>query len=227
MSIFLEKFGRNPAAAVGEVIQDAGGVIVIETVASKIELIGDSANDTAAGSGAKAMKVWGVDINWNVISEEIVTAGLSVSAESVESYLYVFRSKIVASGAQRNDGNMTIRKSGAGATVMRIPAGYGQSEKAVFPVPAGHTLYMTKFQMEGIKNSALTGEVGLFEYCEGVGIRCTHPLLFSQGSGGKREWPEGAKFFREKTLVWVEVISLSAAAVVAASFSGKLIKNNT
>lgn len=216
----VDKFGRNPAAATGEAIQDEGGTIVINTTASKIELISDDTQDNPSGTGAKALLVQGVDINWNPIEDEIATNGTSASAESDNSYLYVYRSKIIDSGAQRSAGNITIRKTGAGATMAQITAGYGQTERAVMPVFAGCKLYINAFRFEGSKTGVLNGEIGLVEYVLNEGIRVVHPLTFDSGEPRIKEWREVPKLFLEKTLVWVEAIDLSTGAIITASFDG-------
>jgi hypothetical protein len=220
----IEKYGKNAAAATGEVVQDEGGPIVFQTVAGTIELISTSADDDVGGVGAEAFLIAGVDADWNPIEELIVTNGLTVSLSSSKSFLYVFRAKMMNSGAVRNIGTITIRKSGAGATLAQVSIGAGQTQRAVFPVPAGCSLYMNNFRLEGTKNAALTGEVDLMEYQLGEGIRVAHPISFSAGAPGNVEWTVGTKKFTEKTLVWVEVAYLSVEAVITASFDGVLVR---
>lgn len=221
----IEKYGKNLTAAANDVVQDEEGTIAIETSATTIEIIGADADDVAAGAGAEAVRVFGVDANWNPIEETIITAGLSASLPSNNSYLYVYRAKIIDSGAIRNEGNLTIRRSSAGATLALILAGKGQTQKAMYPVFAGCSLYLERFRFEGSKTGSLTGEINLMEYELNEGIRVAHPIVFSSGAVITAEWDLGVKRFTEKTLVWVEIESISAGAVITASFDGAIVRH--
>ncbi len=221
----IEKYGKRAGAVATDVVQDEGGTISIETTATTIELISTDADDVDAGAGAQAIHIVGVDINWNPIEEDILTAGLSASLPSVYSYLYVFRAKVVSSGAVRNQGDITIRRSSAGSTLAQVLTGKGQTQKAVFPVPAGCSIYMKKFRFEGSKTGVLNGEINLMEYELDEGIRVAHPIVFSSGEKMTVEWDVGIKEFTEKTLVWVEVESISTGAIIAASFDGAIVRH--
>lgn len=222
---FIDKFGRDPSAAAGEVVQDEGGTITINTAASTVEVISSATEDNPSGSGAKAVCIFGVDINWNPIQADLATNGQSASLSTTLEFLYVYRARTISSGAQRNAGDITIRKSGAGATMAQITIGLGQTEKAVFPVFAGCDLFVNKFRMEGSKTGVLTGEVALVEYELNEGIRVIHPIPFSSGEPQIVEWDETPKVFTEKTLVWVEMLSVSTGAIITASFDGILIRH--
>lgn len=216
----VNKFGRNAStSSVGDVIQDEDGPIVINKTASKVEIISLDAQDNPLGTGAKAVLVLGIDINWNPISEVIVTKGQSASLQSDYSYLYVYRAKIVNSGEQRNAGDLIIRRIGAGITMAMITERYGQTERAVMPVFAGCKLYLNNFRFEGVHNEAVSGELALVEYELNQGIRIVHPLELNVGSNNV-EWREIPKIFGEKTLVWIEIISITLPTVMTASFSG-------
>ena len=220
----IEKFGENTAAATGETIQDEGGSIVINSTAVKVRIkSGGDAADVAGGAGAEAIEIFGVDGNWNPISETIITKGATVSELSINDYLYVYRARIVDSGAVPNTGNVIIENASA-VVYAQITAARGQTQRAVFPVFAGCRLYVTKFRMEGTKTGTLAGEVGLKEYVLGEGVRVIHPIAFSTGSPGISEWDETPKVFLEKTLVWVEVLSLSTEAIITASFDGEIMR---
>lgn len=222
----VDKFGRNPtASAVGDVMQDEDGPIVIQTTASAVELISTDAQDNPSGTGAKAVLIQGVDINWNPIEKEVATNGLSASVSSLSEFLYVYRGKIVSSGAQRSAGNILIRKVGAGATMAKITAGFGQTERAVMPVFAGCRMYVDILRFEGSKTGSLVGEIALMEYQLDEGIRVIHPLVFKDSDPKVVVWPEVPKVFQEKTLVWIELLDAVSVNVMTASFDGVMIRH--
>ena len=66
----------------------------------------------------------------------------ATAASSVNSYLYIYRMKVLTAGA--NKGNVgDISAIIGGSTMCQIPSGSGQSEVMHRPVPAGATMYMT------------------------------------------------------------------------------------
>jgi len=216
----VNKFGRNEACSTGEVIRAGGGTIDIETTATKVEIIGTDGGDIDAGAGAQAVKILGVDINWNPIEEQIATNGLSASLASELEYLYVYRAKVMNSGAVRNLGDLNIRRQSAGAVLAIIPQGYGQTQQAVMTVFHGCDFHVNTLRFEGSKTGALTGEIALVEYDLDEGIRIVHPIVFSSAQPITVEWTDAPKVFTEKTLLWVEAVSLSAGAIITASFDG-------
>lgn len=107
---------------------------------------GGSANDTAAGSGARAITIAGIDGNGDLKSEVLATAGASASALSANSYLRVFRAFVSdcgsylttgpsASGTGSNAADVVIENAAGTANFLRILAGEGQSQCAHFMFP--------------------------------------------------------------------------------------------
>ena len=225
--LHVAKFGLNPASASTEAIQDEGGVIVINTVAAKVRIkTGGNVADVAGGAGAEAIIIYGVDGDWNFASEIIVTKGATVSELSVNSYLYVFRSKITNSGAVSNVGDIIIENA-SGVIYAQITAAYGQTERAVFPVFADYELHLAKFRFEGAKNNALTGEIDLYCYTLGQGITIIHAFTFYGSNHEIVEWDKDHKTIPEKSLIWIATRVLSAGAIIGASFDGDLYKKTS
>ena len=221
---YIEKHGMNEATAAGDAIETESGPVVIRTTAETIELISGDVGDDAGGAGAEAFEAFGVDINWNPISEIIAMNGQSASLPSSQEFLYVYRVKIRNSGATFNLGIVTVREAGAGATMAIIPALYGITQKCVFPVFAGCKLFLHQFRMEGSKSGTLTGELNLVEYELGQGKSVRHPIVFEAGTPHGVDWFDSFKIINEKTLIWVEAKSISAGATITASFDGIMMR---
>ena len=224
--LHLTKFGLNPSTAVADAIQDEGGAIVINTVAAKIRIkAGGNVGDIAGGAGAEAITVYGVDGNWNLVSEIIVTNGANVSLLSTNDYLYVYRAHITNSGAVFNIDDIVIENVSA-VVMATITDNYGQTERAVFPVFAGYELHLNKFRFEGVGTPSLNGEVALISYTLTEGQRIIHSFPFAAGSiPAPKEWDKHHKVIPEKSLVYVKLISVSAGTpIIGASFDGDLYK---
>jgi hypothetical protein len=222
--LHVTKFGLNKTTTAGEAIQDEGGAIVINTSAAKVRIkSGGNVADVAGGAGAEAVAIFGVDGNWDFVSETITTKGALVSEFSVIFFVFVVRGNISDSGDVFNVGNIII-ETAAAVVMCQIMAGYGQTERAVFPVFAGYEMHLTKFRFEGDKNSALSGEMSLYVYTLDQGIAIVHSFPFLGSHHEIVEWEKFHKVIPEKSLIWASPIALSASAVIGASFDGDLFR---
>jgi hypothetical protein len=130
------------------------GNINFLTSASTIEAISTSVNDTnVSGSGARKVTVQGIDDNYDLISEELILQGKSISAPSSTSFLRVFKATVTEVGTYGggNDGTITIRISGGGDTLLVIDEGICKSESSLFCVPRNKILKLKniKINIEG------------------------------------------------------------------------------
>lgn len=137
----LRKFGAN--ASVGTTREDiwsVGGVypwpIVAETVRIKA---GGNVADTSAGSGARSVIVEGLDENWEVVTETLVTAGVNASASTSVAFHRVYRVTVASVGEYtgRNVGVITIENTTTNGVLAEIQAEYGQTQMTQYTVPAG------------------------------------------------------------------------------------------
>jgi hypothetical protein len=105
---------------------------------------GGNANDTASGTGARAITLVGLDATGNVITETLATAGASASAATTKSFMrlteaYVSKSGTYASqSAGSHAGNITIENGSGGSNWALIAdgtLGKSQAEIAVHTTP--------------------------------------------------------------------------------------------
>ncbi len=224
--LHVAKFGLNPSAAANDVIQDEGGAVRIATaIAYPVRIkAGGNAGDTAGGAGAEAIAIYGVDVNWNLASEIIATAGASASAYSTNSYLYLYRAHITNSEAVFNIDDIVIEDAAA-SVYATITDNYGQTERAVFPVFAGYEMHIRKFRFEGVQTASLTGQIGLVAYNIDVGKRVLHAIPFNGSEIGRVNWDKDYKVVPEKTLIYAKMLVISAGTpVVGASFDGQMYR---
>ena len=143
---FVELIGRNPGIDTGTVPESiwvAGGLFAFRSAAAVLELVSTSANDAAAGTGARSVQVDGLDANWNEISETIVLNG-TTPVTGTKLFLRTNQAAIVTTGTGKtNAGGITIRDAGAGATQRFIDVGRGTAELLAYTIPKDHTLLLT------------------------------------------------------------------------------------
>jgi hypothetical protein len=112
---------------------------------------GGNVNDTATGSGARAITVEGITLNAGVLAmeqETIALAGASASAYTTKTFIRVFRawvSDINTGTYDANAGDIVIEQNIATVgwrDIIKIGAGEGQTLYAGFAIPTGFTGYL-------------------------------------------------------------------------------------
>ena len=150
----VHKFGRNDAVgATFEGIHLLSGTFNFLTAATTVRVkAGGNAADAAAGVGAQAITIEGLDGSLDLVSESVATAGASASAATSASFWRVFRAFITdlsagayATGvgtAGANTAAVIIENSAGGTDLISIGAGEGQSQYGAYAIPNGKTGYL-------------------------------------------------------------------------------------
>lgn len=142
----LIKFGRLPAATAGayDDLWPVAGVRTYLTAASTIRVkAGGNAADTAAGAGAQAVVIQGLNADYEEVTDTLITAGALVSNVSTNSYLRLDRAYVTNVGATGyNTAAITLEAVTGGTTQNVIGAAEGQTQLCAFTVPAGFTAYI-------------------------------------------------------------------------------------
>lgn len=106
---------------------------VYPVAATQMSIVSSSASDTAV-----AVRIFGLDANYQPITELITITGTTPKT-TAGSYLRI-NSMITVNG--NAVGNITL--SGDGNTYAKIIAGSGRTQMSMYTVPAGYTLYLTR-----------------------------------------------------------------------------------
>ena len=135
---------RNPA--VGSITREdvwaAGGVLVYPTTGEQWEVLSDDVNDTSAGTGARTIKITGLDDSHNVITETVILNG-TTPVSTVATNFYRPRSieVITAGSGSANAGTITCRAViGSDTRSLMLPDN-NISQQCHYTVPAGKTAY--------------------------------------------------------------------------------------
>lgn len=151
----VHKFGANPAIGTSYVPVSIGGIYRTPTPSNATTLrikAGGNANDTAAGTGARAVTLQGLDETGAFAEETLATAGASASSATTTTFMRLFRFLVSDSGtyatatAGSHSGNIVIENGAGGTDWGTISAtGFprGQSEIGAYSVPSGYTAYVT------------------------------------------------------------------------------------
>lgn len=161
----VNKFGHNPAVATaGEDIWTGGGDYdFFPTTAQAMEVSSSSSSDSAAGTGARTVILYGLDENWEEQSETVTLNGTTPVALA-NTYIRMFRGVVLTAGtASENLGDIEVEASVGGETAIFITAGDGQTQQAIYTIPAGKTGLFVKGYV-AMSNDNKNGEDAGFKW---------------------------------------------------------------
>lgn len=136
----IARHGRNPDVDGPEDVWDGGGDYPWMTAATSLEVVSTSANDTSAGTGARTVRIEGLDATYTELNQTVTLNGLT--AVAVPSQMFRINRVILASAGSSkvNAGDIIVRDAGVGTTRGIILTGRGMGAQSQYTVPAGKTL---------------------------------------------------------------------------------------
>jgi len=150
----IYKFGNNPVVADSiETIWPQGGLYSYLSAATVLKVSSSSANDTSAGTGARTVELFGLDGDYNEISE-VVTLNGQTAVNTTLSYLRINRMIVRSAGS--GGANAGIIYAGTGTVTTGVPAniyatingdGTNQTLMALWTIPAGYTGYLMQYDV--------------------------------------------------------------------------------
>jgi len=229
--IHMHKFGRNPDCdnGVPEAIWNGGGPYTgFNAVAAEpIEVFSSDAADTAAGTGARTVRLFGLDANWEPQVEDVTLGGVAAVA-TINSFIRMDRARVLTAGSGgSNAGAITARQSVTTANIMMVlPIAYNSTMIAAFTIPAGYRGFFTGW------NATLSGStVG-----NALVRLCTRPsgqvfqvqeemaLVAAGNSQALREYPTPKGPYDEMTDIFVDATAYANNIGIAAAFDLLLVK---
>ena len=234
----VSSLGTNPATAAGASFWYGTGAYPWIPSARTLEIVSSSANDSAAGTGARKVLVSGLDANFNPISETVTMNG-TTAVPLVNTYLRVQQGISISAGSsQINLGTITIRDSGAGATRAVMPIaldgfGIGITSQTAYTVPAGFTLEIQSILLSINRTGAnmannVTIRNWFFNNVTGSLLR---PLSFATSSNGPYRHEAGDGYpvltVGQKTDVDFVCTDVTSSLSVTMAMVGTLVQNST
>lgn len=183
-----------------------------ETYTGPWEDVSTDANDTAAGSGARTVQIFGLDENFQQASEIITLSGLT-PAVSTGLFSRVHSANVQSSGSSNaayNAGTLTVSHSTTTANVfLTILPGRNQSNAAVFTIPSEKRGIVTRIAVEvdRANTSSVDGVLWTREF--GKSPRLRRPFTASNTSSWQ-EKPYGGLTLPAQTDLSLRVTSCTA-----------------
>jgi hypothetical protein len=219
----VNKFGFNPDVDTGTVPADIwtpGGVYPYSTfvTAQTLELVSLSANDTSAGTGARTVFVEGLD---SVLAEQTETVTLNglTPVAIPGTWTAINRMYIVTAGTTgKNEGSINCQISGAGAIVSQIAfrisltasqEGKGQTEQAVYRVPANKKLQIKSIYIHLNGNTVTEAVIDLKRVCvDCITTRSSGSFFTDPDVDVHREYKAGGPVFTAGEWVSLRVMEV-------------------
>ena len=138
------------------------GTITYPAAALQMTVSSGSASDTAAGIGARTIRINGLDANYNEVSETVTLNG-QTPVTTVNSYLRIQNALVTSAGSSNSAvGNIYI---GSGTVTAGVPAvnyadiivDFNSSLSNAYTIPAGYTGYLTYARFTAGQASGTTG----------------------------------------------------------------------
>lgn len=136
------KFGRNDdvdSAAV-EAIWDGGGAYTFPSAAAVLDIQSTDAADDAAGTGARTLRVIGLDANRIEIAETVDLDGTN-TVNTTQAFLRINRMFVATAGSGLVNAGVITADIG-GTTHSQIGIGNNQTLQAIYSAPSNAHVHM-------------------------------------------------------------------------------------
>jgi len=153
----VNKFGYNPTIGSGsfETIWETGDNYSWQSTAVTVDVVSDDVNDDVAGTGARTLRIQGLDGSYN-FAEETVDMDGTTTVTTTQTFLRVFRMSVETAGSSgNNEGTITVTYTGGSDVAATISAGNGQTLMALYTIPAGYTGYLLSMNISSGKDQEM------------------------------------------------------------------------
>jgi hypothetical protein len=222
----LLKFGENFDIDTGgfEDIWDGGATWVAPTQARVHAMVSGSADDAAAGTGARTVRVIGLDANY-VTQAETVTLNGVTPVNTTGSYVIIHRMYVITAGSGGvNAGNITATAATDTTVTAQITTGKNQTLMAIYPVPASKTAYMSNYYADVLRAVTAAVDIELIVKPFGEVFQVKHTLSVNSGGMNYFNHYFGTPLvITEKSIIKIRAQTSANNTVVSAGFDMVMI----
>ena len=211
-----------------ETVWSESTIYVYPASATVIKISSSDANDTAAGTGARTVTVYGLDGSYNQINETVSLNG-QTAVTTTATFLRVLHLMVNTAGSGGAAAGTIYAGVGAvttgkPATVYGVYTADGGATACIYTVPAGYTGYVFDFLCSsGVTSANAYSNVGL--YNRPLGGVFDNTIQGRCANGGAFAIPLNYPVsFPEKTDIEVRA-SATSSSNVTANFSIVIVKN--
>lgn len=219
----INKFGSNLDIDTGtdpETVWSQGGLYTFPTVAAQLSVVSTDANDADGDTGARVVCIQGLDENYKEITEEITLNGLTPVNSTATNWFRVYRAWVSEAGSSEGNEGSIVVNVGVVLSAVILP-GDGQTQMAIYTVPAGKTAYITDLSGAITRSSAsATATLGLYFRKNGVRALKQELVVGTQGINSYNKHYTLPLVAEEKTDIYVNCIEVTSnSSSVFSNFS--------
>ena len=215
----LLKFGTRTAvaAATESVIwEGTAPTYTYLPTTQQLKVSSTSAVDTALGTGARTLRLIGLDTNYDEIQEDLILNGIT-AVTTVNSYSRVFRAYVLTCGTGlTNAGTISVLNNASTVTQLVINPNDSQTLMTMWTVPRGKTLWLTSLSFSTDSNKGARISIYIRQLDGGI----LYPWRIQYRAytfSGNEIFPFGIPFrIPEKTDIEIRVSTPASAGVTSA-----------
>lgn len=223
-------FNETVSIALSTIWDGDNGRYIYPQSASVMTVSSSSVNDAASGTGARLVYISGLDANYDIVTEIVITNGQS-AVSTQNSYLRIQRMDVVNAGSLGTaDGDIYI---GVGALTLGVPAtsygkiGVGKNSTlmGMITIPAGYTGFLTDGSIStgsAVNNKYLTAYLAVRPY---MGVFNVSAVVTMNQSRADFKFGYPIRI-PEKTDVEAQAYSSGDTFAVSSHFEIVLMKND-
>lgn len=227
----VNKFGRNTDIDTGTVPEDVWGGSGVYTGfpdgdPETIEVLSDSANDASAGTGARTVRLVGLDADWNIASADVTLNG-TTPVPTTGTFRRVHTAQVLTAGSGGvNAGTITFRHSTTEANVfLQMMPTRNQTNCSAYTIPAGKTGFLRTLFVNMLGSTAAYCEGFIWTRSFGGVYRQRRPFAVSNANNWRDDIYSGIPF-TEKSDIVIRILTSSAVNVsLAAGYDMILVDN--
>jgi hypothetical protein len=223
-------WGRNAIAGTGwEELYAYDQALAWETIlaaAAKVDITSSSAADAAAGTGARTLRLVGLDANYRLQWEDIALNGQTIVV-SLLSYLRLFGAEVLTVGTGgSNAGDIHIVKTGTGGSytagvpgtltsaLCKMLIGVNSAMSGIFTAPAGES-YQAMSLAVGVRTQAAI--IALAFYPVGGPLITPYQFELAAGAAAVLDLEKFRITLKEKQDLRMRVQGAAASAIAQAT----------
>lgn len=193
---------------------------VFPTVGQQMKVVSTSANDAAAGTGARSVAIEYLDSNYVMREETITLNGVTpVNTVATDIFRVNMMHVLTVGSGLVSAGNISLTNTAGSVTYDIVTAGNNITKSGVYTVPAGFTGYISHWQASSGSSGNHFCPIEILATCHN-GVRipdvmCTQDIMGTQNNGVSINFPTPIPI-PEKVDVRIRGISDNAAAGVVA-----------
>ena len=153
----VNKFGYNYSIGSGafETIWETGNNYPWQSTAVTVDVVSDNVNDDVAGTGARTLRIQGLDSSY-AFAEETVDMDGTTTVTTTQTFLRVFRMSVETAGTTgNNEGTITATYTGGSDVAATITSWNGQTLMCFYTIPANYTGYLLSMNISSGKDQEM------------------------------------------------------------------------